>query len=600
MSRPDFPGRSTVDTGDVADQDIRAQLDRILRSHALRNSERLQRFLKFAVECALEGTVDRLKESLLGRLVFDRGSSYDPRTDSIVRVESQRLRKKLREYYEVEGRADPVAIVFKAGSYVPTFAHLTSVFDHGHQTTSKKPETRLPNRQTVAVLPLSNLSADPEQQYFCDGITDDIIYALSRIPGLNVIGHTSVFALKGAAQDVREIGTRLGAGTIVDGSIRKSGNRLKIFAEILDVVSGEVRWAESYARTLDGLFAIEEEIAQAVARALHTTLASPASNWVIRGAPNMEAYLLNLQGRYAWNRMSADGYRNAVEIFERAISLFPEYAPPYAGLADTYLYLALWGHERPSEVFPKAQRSALQALNLDSSLPHAYSALAAASAFYEWKWEEGERLARKAVELEPSYSFGQQIHGWCLLARGESDQAVACFERSVALDPLSVRAHRTLGWTLHILRRQPNAEKWIQAALALDREPGETRYLLAQVYLSELRFEAALEQARLCQTDPPDPLSLGLLGACLALLNHREEALEILAQLARLAEAGYVDPISIAQVQIALNDLDSAITSAAKSLDERVPFAFFMKLDPAFDRLRTDARFGDLVLRLGM
>ena len=600
MSRPDFPGRSTVDTGDVADQDIRAQLDRILRSHALRNSERLQRFLKFAVECALEGTVDRLKESLLGRLVFDRGSSYDPRTDSIVRVESQRLRKKLREYYEVEGRADPVAIVFKAGSYVPTFAHLTSVFDHGHQTTSKKPETRLPNRQTVAVLPLSNLSADPEQQYFCDGITDDIIYALSRIPGLNVIGHTSVFALKGAAQDVREIGTRLGAGTIVDGSIRKSGNQLKIFAEILDVVSGEVRWAESYARTLDGLFAIEEEIAQAVARALHTTLASPASNWVIRGAPNMEAYLLNLQGRYAWNRMSADGYRNAVEIFERAISLFPEYAPPYAGLADTYLYLALWGHERPSEVFPKAQRSALQALNLDSSLPHAYSALAAASAFYEWKWEEGERLARKAVELEPSYSFGQQIHGWCLLARGESDQAVACFERSVALDPLSVRAHRTLGWTLHILRRQPNAEKWIQAALALDREPGETRYLLAQVYLSELRFEAALEQARLCQTDPPDPLSLGLLGACLALLNHREEALEILAQLARLAEAGYVDPISIAQVQIALNDLDSAITSAAKSLDERVPFAFFMKLDPAFDRLRTDARFGDLVLRLGM
>jgi serine/threonine-protein kinase len=600
VRRPDFSGRSTEATSNVADREVRAQLDRILHSRAFRNSERLQRFLKFAVECALEGTVDRLKESLLGRFVFDRGSKYDPRTDSIVRVESQRMRKKLREYYEVEGQADPVSIVFKAGSYVPTFVYLTSVDDRRRQTPGEEPEARLLNRQTVAVLPLSNLSADPEQEYFCDGITDDIIYALSRIPGLNVIGHTSVFALKGAAEDIREIGTRLGAGTIVDGSIRKSGNRLKIFAEILDVASGEVRWAETYARTLDGLFTLEEEIAQAVARALQVTLASSASSWVTRGAPNMGAYLLYLQGRYTWNRMSADGYRTAAEIFERAISLFPEYAPPYAGLADAYLCLALWGHERPCEVFPKAQRSALQALNLNSFLPHAHSALAAATALYEWKWEEGAGLARRAIELEPSYSFGQQIYGWCLLARGESDQAVACFERSVALDPLSARAHRTLGWALHIQRQPSNAEKWIEAALVLHREPVETRYLLAQVYLSDRRFEAALEQARQCQTDPPYPLSLGVLGACLACLNHRNEALEILAKLSRLAEAGYVDPNALAQVQIALNDTDSAITSVGRILDERVPFAFFIKLDPEFDPLRPDARFSDLVLRLGI
>ncbi len=599
VSPPDFSGRRTENTSNVADRDVLAQLDRLLQSRPFRNSERLQRFLKFAVECALKGTVDQLKESLIGRIVFDRGSKYDPRTDSIVRVESQRLRKKLREYYELEGRADPVSIVFKAGSYVPTFAYLTYAYDRRRQTPGEEPKAHLLNRQTVAVLPLSNLSADPEQEYFCDGITDDIIYALSHIPGLNVIGHTSVFALKGAAQDVREIGTRLGAGTIIDGSIRKSGNRLKIFAEILDVASGEVRWAETFARTLDGLFALEEEIAQAVARALQITLASSASSSVIRGAPNMKAYLLNLQGRYAWNRMSADGYKTAAEIFERAISLFPDYAPPYAGLADAYLYLALWGLERPCEVFPKAQRSALQALNLNSLLPHAYSSLAATTALYEWKWEEGARLARRAIELEPSYSFGQQIYGWCLLARGESDQALACFERSVALDPLSVRAHRTLGWMLHLRRQPSNAEKWIEAALVLDREPAETRCLLAQVYMSEGRFERALEQARKCQTDPPDPLSLGVLGACLAYLKHGNEAMEILAKLSQLAEARYVDPNAMAQVQIALNDTDSAITSVGRILDERVPFAFFMKLDPEFDPLRPDARFTDLVLRLG-
>ena len=598
VSPPDFSGRSTDDTRNVIDRDIRAQLDRMLRSRAFRNSERLQRFLKFAVECTLEGTVDRLKESLLGRAVFDRGSKYDPRTDSIVRVESQRLRKKLREYYEVEGRADPVSIVFKAGSYVPTFAYLTSIHDRRRQRPEEEPEAQL-NRRTVAVLPLSNLSADPEQEYFCDGITDDIIYALSRIPGLNVIGHTSVFALKGAAKDVREIGARLGAGTVVDGSIRKSGNRLKIFAEILDVASGEIRWAETYARTLDDLFTLEEEIAQAVARALQTTLASPSSSGMFGGAPSMQAYLLYLQGRYAWNRMSAEGYQTAAEIFERAISLFPDYAAPHAGLADALLYLALWGYERPSEVFPKAQRSALQALKLNPLLPHAYSALAATTALYEWKWEEGAGLARRAIELEPSYSFGQQIYGWCLLARGESAQALACFERAVALDPLSVRAHRALGWVLHIQRQPSNAETWMEAALVLDREPVETRYLLAQVYLSEHRFEAALNQAQQCQTTPPYPLSMGLLGTCLAYLNHRKEAVEILGKLSRLAETGYVDPNAIAQVQIALHETDAAMTSVAKILDERVPFAFLIKLDPEFDPLRPDARFNALALRLG-
>ena len=600
MSRPNFPGSPTENAGTVADRDVRAQLGRILQSGSFRNTERLKRFLKFAVECALEGNTDRLKESVLGRTVFDRGSKYDPGTDSIVRVESQRLRKKLREYYEVEGWGDPVSIAFQPGSYVPKFAYYTHPDHRSREKGHQKPEAHFPNRQTVAILPLSNLSGDPEQEYFCDGITDDIIYALSRIPGLNVIGHTSAFAFRGAAQDVREIGIRLGAGTMVDGSVRKSGNRLKIFAEMLDVASGEVRWAENYTRTLDGLFTVEQEIAEAIAKALQMTLASPASSGLICGAPDLDAYLLYLQGRYAWNRMSADGYRTAAEIFERAISLYPNYASAYAGLADAFLYLVVWGYERPQEVFPKAQRAALQALNLDSLLPHAYSALAAATALYEWKWNEGTGLAKKAIEIEPSYAFGQQIYGCCLLARGETDPACACFERGVTLDPLSVRAHRMLGWALYQQRRPSDAEKWLQAALLLDREPLQTRYLLAQVYLSDSRNAAALEQARQCQTDPPDPLGLGVLGASLARLNQHKEASEILAQLSRLGESGYVDPHAMAQVQIALNDTDGAIASVGKILDERCPLAFFLRLDPEFDPLRTNPRFDELISRLGI
>jgi len=248
------------------------------------------------------------------------------------------------------------------------------------------------NPQTVAVLPLHNQSGDPEQEYFCDGITDDIIYALSRIPGLNLIGHASVFACKGLAQDARDVGAKLGAGTVVDGTVRKSGNRLKIFTEMLDATTGEVHWAQTYERPIEDVFAVEAELAEAVARVLQMTLAPPVSRGLIRSAPNMDAYLLYLQGRHAWNRMSADGYRTAAEILERATSTFPSYASAYAGLADAYMALALWGLARPREAFPKALQAAQQALRLDPSLPHAYSSLAAATTFYEWKCDNILRM----------------------------------------------------------------------------------------------------------------------------------------------------------------------------------------------------------------
>ena len=468
-----------------------------------------------------------------------------------------------------------------------------------HQLGGKR-ETQPLRPQTIAVVPFQNQSADLEQDYFCDGITDDIIYALSRIPGLSVIGHATVFALKGAAQDARAVGAKLGAGTVVDGTVRKSGNRLKIFAEMLDAVTGELQWTQTYERPIDDIFAVEAEIAEAVARVLQMTLAPPVSRGLIRSAPNMDAYLLYLQGRHAWNRMSADGYRTAAEILERATSTFPSYASAYAGLADAYMALALWGLARPREAFPKALQAAQQALRLDPSLPHAYSSLAAATTFYEWKWEEGVAYARTATEFEPSYSFGQHVYGSCLLVRGEMDEARECFERAVDLDPLSVREHRSLGWMLYLARRFARAEQWLQAALVLDREPAETHSMLAQLYMSQRRFGAALEQAESCQTDPPDPVGLSVLGACLAYLNRREEALKIAATLSQMAAAGYVESRAIAQLHIALGNTDQAIESVAKSLDEQEPFSAFLKLDPGFDPLRGDPRFGELVSRLGL
>ena len=287
-------------TSPVSPEDIAEQLDRILHSAGFHNSQRLRRFLEFAVQCVLTGTTDQLKESVLGRVVFDRGSSYDPRTDSIVRVEAQRLRRKLEVYYATEGWLDLVSIAFRSGSYIPIVSY--AIRRRGSPEHEESEEVASLSPQTVAVLPFDNQSSDAEQQYFCDGITEEVIFALSRIPGLNIIGRTSVFALKGIARDVRETGIRLAAGTVVSGSIRRSASKLRIFVEMVDAATREIRWVGNFDRLVeDDVFEVEEQIAASIARVLQMTLAPSLSRRIVSGAPNMDAYLLYLQGRHKWN-----------------------------------------------------------------------------------------------------------------------------------------------------------------------------------------------------------------------------------------------------------------------------------------------------------
>ena len=599
---PDSMSRSfSSDTANsVSAPEIDGQLDRIFKSPGFRNSQRLRRFLEFTVRCVLSGATDQIKESVIGRTVFDRGSRYDPRIDSIVRVESQRLRRKLEQYYATEGRRDRVSIAFKPGSYIPIVSYATHEPGSRHEGDGSERADCDFSPQTIAVLPLDNQSSDPEQEYFCDGVTEEIIYALSTIPGLSVIGRTSAFALKGLSRDARQAGARLAAGTVISGSVRKVGNRLRIFVEMVNTGTGEVRWVKTFDRvTADNLFEIEEEIAHSIAAVLQRTLAPTLSRRIVSGAPNMDAYLLYLKGRHSWNHMSVEGYRSAIQIFERAIPLFPSYAALYAGLADAHSYLAVWGGARPREAFPKAEQAARQALQINPLLPHAYSALAAAQAFYQWKWEEGTRLAKEATEMEPSYAFGQQVYGFCLLARGQMEHALECFERAVALDPFSQRANRILGWALYLERRFSGAEKWLKAALTFDAQSIHTRFMLVHVYLSQHRYDDALNLARSCETIPPDPLSLGALGACFGYMGRKQEADAIVARIVALADSGYIDPMAEGQVQISLGNVDRAVECVDRSLDERTLFAAFINLDPMLDSLRDIPKFNEISRSLG-
>ena len=579
--------------GGVTPEEILQEADRIGASECFRNSQRLQRFINFAVQSAVHGSLDQLKEYVLGREVFDRDSDYDPRLDSIVRVEAQRLRRKLREYYETEGATDPVLITFQAGSYVPGFAYRENL-PPGRSTGTKE---QLDPR-TVAVLPFLNLSPEPDQEYFCDGITEDVIYLLSRSPELNVIGRASTFAFKSSNCDLREIGSRLRAGTLLEGSVRRSGSQLRVSAAMLDSETGHVNWANSFDIALGDVFAIQEEIARAIAMALKVRVTGGGQGRLARSAPDIEAYLLYLKGRQAWNEMNVLAYRTSIGHFERAISLYPKYASPYAGLADAYCYLALWSGMRPRDALPKAQEAALQAIRLNDDLAHAYTAAAAASLFYEWDFNGALAMAKDSTVREPCYGFGWHVYGSCLLAGGRGKEALDCFQRAVQLDPLSLRANRSLSWVLCLQRRYEEAEKYLMAAVTLAPDSLETRCMLAHLFVQQGRIPDALDQARQCQDTHLSPVTLGTLGVCLARSGRSDEATHVIGQLLEMSIAEYVDPYVIALTYLALADASKALEFTEKMFEERTPLAVFLDFDPAFDLIRTNPRFGQLISQM--
>ncbi len=576
--------------------EVQKQLNQVLASPGFRNSTRLRRFLELAVKRALAGQPDQLKEYIVGRDAFDRGADYDPRTDSIVRVEAQRLRRKLREYYEIHGRTDPILIALHAGSYVPEFRRLADA-QPAVLNTQLKASTR-PDPRTVAVLRFSNLSPEADQEYFCDGITEDIINALTTIPELKVIGRTSAFALDQTNHDVRELGARLGAGTVIEGSARKAGDVLRVSVKVVDSETRQALWSKVFDRQTGDVFSIEDEIAHSIASTLRVTFGSGALHEL--GAPNVEAYNLYLKGRQAWNRMSVEGFQSAIEQFSRVISLYPDYALPYSGLANAYAWLALWGLMRPREASPKAKRSALEALRLDPALAPALTSLGTVLFFFDWEWQEGMALLQKALELEPSYAGSHHVYGGSLLVQGRFEEALAHLEQAVRLDPLSIRANRTLGYGHYLQGRTAESEKWLKAAVALDSDSAETHYMLARLYQQQGRQEDALYHAMACQKDPPSPLPLGFLGACLAQNGDEPGALRVIERLSAMASAQHVDPLATAFVHLGLGNIASVLEFFARSLEERSPFAIFMNVDPLFDEIRSEPRFRELVAGLNL
>lgn len=582
-----------VDPGPPMPAEVMAALDRVLASDGFRNSDRLRRFLRLTVEATLAGQAAQLKEYALGRDAFDRGPDYDPRTDSIVRVEAQRLRRKLREYYETAGRLDPVRIELHSGSYVPEFLRAPAAPEPSAETV----ETVLdPN--TVAVLPFANLSPEAEQGYFCDGITEDIINALTTVPELKVLGSASMFRLRDTPADVREIGEKLGAGTIVEGSVRRSAGVLRISAKLMNAQTRLAMWSSSFDRPLGDVFAVKDEIAGAIAGTLRVTLGFDPKPPLRDGAPSVEAYTLYLKGRQAANRLDLPGYKSAIELFGRAISLFPDYALPYAALADLYASSALISVMRPFEVMPRAKRAAMEALRLDPRLAQAFAALGWVTFFFDRQWEQGLALTRRAVTIAPSYAFGHFTQGACHTILGQFDDALACFEQALELDPLSLRVLRALAWTLSAAGRFEEAERRARVAVDLAPDSSEPYYMMALIYLQSRKVTDALAAIQKGHRGSPTPLARGLEAAIFAAAGNDVAAQAILEYLR--ASGDWVDPVIYSRVYLELGDKEKALEYLRQSIEERSPLALYAPTEPLYRRLRSSRAFRDIVAPLNL
>jgi len=567
-----------------SDLEVRAALEKLVASAGFRNSERMRRFLRVAVERTLDGAADQLKEYALGHDVFDRGEGYDPRTDSIVRVEARRLRKKLHAYYAGEGLLEKTVIEFHPGTYIPTFS----------RPASAEPKKGL-DAKTVAVLPFSKLSSDPEQSYFCDGISEDIIDALSSVADLHVLGRGATFTFRDPAQDLRAIGTALGAGTIVEGSVRKSGSMLRVSARLIDAETGRVRWSATVDRPETDVFAIKDEIATAITATLCDRLSSVRLS---APAPSIEAYALYLKGRHEASQLEAEGYRAAIDYYTRAIKEFPDYAPPYSGMADVYAALTSWGMARPSTVMPIAKRAAEDALRLDPELAHAYTSLGWVKFCYEWNWTEGLALAQKALALEPNYAYGHMAVGAFYMVLGRISEGRERLEYSLRLNPLSIRAHRLLGLALTMEGKFEEADQRLRAARALMPDSHELAWMMAAVYLAQGRMEEGLRYARECQTEPAAPRMLAMLGEALARAGQEREAREILRSVEKISAREFVDPWAFCRQHMALGDREKALHFLDRSFEERSTLALFAPVDPLLEPLQKNPRFVEIVRRL--
>jgi serine/threonine-protein kinase len=456
--------------------------------------------------------------------------------------------------------------------------------------------------RSIAVLPFANLSPDPDNAYFADGMTDELINALAKVRGLHVVSRTSVFAFKGQQQDVRAIGGRLGVRAVLEGSVRRAGSRLRLSAQLIDVADGYLLWSETFDRDATDVFAIQDEISRAIAAELKVTLFGAQQTTLVKPpTEDLEAYTLYLKGRQFWNRRSEQDLRRGLECFEQAIARDPGYALAYAGAADSFAILGFYCLLPPTEAFPRARAAAHRGLAIDLGLAEAHPALAYVAMYHDWDWSAAEREFRTAIALNPGYATAHQWYGNFLSVMGRADESLAEFSHAIALDPLSPLKLAALGWSYYFIRSYERAIAECRRALQLDGELVVAHCWLGQSLEAKGDSQgavAAFEEG--ARQSNRSPWTLGFLGHGYVGVGRHSDARRVLEELLALRATRYVSGYDIALVHVGLGDADAALTWLEQAETDRAHQLAFLKVEPRLDPLRDSPRFLALLARMNL
>ena len=574
---------------------IVAQLDRVLSSKAFRQADRLKRFLSFTVQETIAGRGEQLKEFVIGVEVFGKGPSFDPRSDPIVRVQARRLRAQLARYYSEEGQADETLIELPKGGYTPVFKAY-----RGGAARRTAPSS-LVSRNTILLTPFADHSAAGDQKYFCDGLCQEIIHTLAGVETIRLMTWTRH---EGDGElDSREAAARDNAALILTGSVRRAGGDLRIVASLVDAVNGCYLWSESFDRSGDNVFAVQEEIARSVAERLRSEIEGTGSaRGARRPAGNLAAHNLYAQGRYHLNQRTEEGLRRALEFFEKALAEDAQYSLAYSGLSDAYGLLGHYGVMPPSEVWTKAASHAAWAVLQDEQSAEAHTSLAHVKATQDWDWAGAETEYLRAISLDPRYPTARHWYAVsCLAPLGRLDEAMEQMLTAQALDPISSIIARDIA-VVHYYRHDLGAAlDQCDHNIELNPHFPPAYWILGLVQEQRGDFdEAAAAFQRAIQLSPQSPRMHAALGRTLALSGKKEEALKILAELHVLAERRYVSPSDLASLHFALEDRAAGFQWLAKAFRDRSFELMCVTVDPRFDAVREDSRFEPLVSKLGL
>lgn len=569
--------------GECSSEAVSTHLRKILSSEEFSHAAGPGRLLRFTVEETLQGRTNQIKEYTLGVAVFDRGDGFDPRLDSIVRVQARRLRAKLSRYYETEGRLEPVRIEYPKGGYVPIF---------------RKPDAASPAVRedrpalSIAVLPFADLSAGQDQAYFSDGLSEELIHCLSQLPGLNVMARGSVAHFKSGNADFREIGTRLNVQFVLEGSVRCAGPALRVAVRLVNVASGFTVWSTVYERRMEDLFAIQEEIARSVSMALQPRLSpdAPASANSSRRTENLEVYDLYLRGRHLWNQLGPKSVQRSIEYFQEALRIDNRYAPAYAGLADAYITLAGSGFVAPREVMPPAREASLRAIELDDRLAEAHASLAKIAAEYDWDEERAELSYRRALRVNPGYANAHHWYGICLASAGRLQEAFEEVEVAQKLDPLSPGINWSLGHMLEQLgRKQEALKQYLRANDLIPFNPDTFHYLALGA--AQRGLFAQIRLAKEMGYTLPPVVDAGVLAG----EGRHGEARELLQAMEGELASHYIPPLALAHGWLASADYERALDWFERAFVERQFLLLNLDQNPVCAVLHGHPRFRQLL-----